>query len=454
MPDSRLTRQGGVGQQEATAQGRVSVNEVVAHKANRLRAGIRPRTTVIIPAYNEEQGLPLVLDKLYSSIDQTYEVIVVDDGSTDATTEVVGQFPCRILSHSTNRGKGEAMKTGIRAARGQNLIFIDADDTYPVEIVPEMANRLDDVDMVVASRVHGKEQIPTFNRIGNAMFRNAIRHLYGFAPYDPLTGFYGIKRAHVAKMRLDSDGFGIETEIAIKAARMGLRTFDIPVEYRPRVGAAKLRGLQDGYRIFQTIVKMLALYNPTVSFILPGGALFTLGLFVMSSLLIGSINVGGFSPGINSFVLAAMLALAGFQLGVFGFALNLYGVAHKFTRQDTMTRLLLRHRMARNFALLGLILVGVGVGLAAWLGPGWLAGDVHGASGAKRLVLTSFLGVLGLQVLVSSVFLSIFGREVAAGPPQVAVGWDVRAHPDGIEVASETSREAGEEGRSRLEKDA
>jgi glycosyltransferase involved in cell wall biosynthesis len=454
MTDSRLVSQvQRRGQLEAAVQREASANEIAVHEPKRPRAKLAPHTTVIIPAYNEEEGLPLVLDKLSSSIDQTYEVIVVDDASTDDTVEVAARFPCRLLTHTVNRGKGEAMKTGIRAARAENLIFIDADDTYPAEIVSEMANKLDHVDMVVGSRVRGKDHIPAFNRIGNALFRNAIRHLYGFAPHDPLTGFYGIKKAHLAKMRLDSSGFGIETEIAIKAARMGLRTFDIPVEYRPRVGAAKLRGLQDGYRIFQTIVKLLALYNPTVSFILPGGALFALGLFVMSSLLVGSLNVGGFSPGINSFVLAAMLALAGFQLGVFGFALNLYGVAHKFTRQDTVTRLLLRNHMARNFALLALGLVGVGVGLATWLGPGWLAGDVNDVSGAKRLVSTSFLGVLGLQVLVSSVFLSIFAREVAAGPPQPAVGWDVWPHPGGIEAVPETSLESGEYGRSRLEED-
>ena len=96
------------------------------------RDGARPRTSVIIPAYNEEEGLPIVLGKLLPLIDDTYEVIVVDDGSTDGTGDVAADFPCRVVRHASNHGKAQAMKTGIRAARGENLIFIDADDTYPV----------------------------------------------------------------------------------------------------------------------------------------------------------------------------------------------------------------------------------------------------------------------------------------------------------------------------------
>jgi glycosyltransferase involved in cell wall biosynthesis len=404
------------------------------------RAG--PRTSVIIPAYNEEEGLPIVLGKLLSVIDETYEVIVVDDGSTDGTRDVAAAFPCRLMPHASNQGKGQAMKTGIRAARGENLIFIDADDTYPAELIPRMAGELNRVDMVVGSRKRGKEQIPAFNRVGNAIFRGAIRHLYGFKAHDPLTGLYGIRKTHLNRMRLDSDGFSIEAEIAIKAARMGLRISDTPIEYGSRAGEAKLRGLQDGYRIFQTIAKMLALYNPTGTFILPGGVLFGLGLFVMTALLAGGLSIGGLALGINSFTLAAMLSLAGFQLGVFGFALNLYGVAHKFTKPNVLTRLLLRDHMGRNFVLVGLVLVGVGVALAAWEGPGWLTGEVQAAGEAERLVLMSFLGVLGIQILVSSLFLSIFAKEVADSTAQVGAGQDVPLRPAGIAMVPQASPSA------------
>jgi glycosyltransferase involved in cell wall biosynthesis len=372
----------------------------------------RPRTSVIIPAYNEEQGLPIVLGKLLSLIDETYEVIVVDDGSTDGTRDVAAAFPCRVVSHASNRGKAQAIKTGMKAARGEYLIFTDADDTYPIELIPRVASSLNKADMVVGSRRRGKEQIPAFNRAGNAIFRGAIRHLYGFKAHDPLTGLYGIRKTHLDRMCLDSDGFCIEAEIAIKAARMGLRVLDIPIEYRPRVGEAKLRGLQDGYQIFQTILRMLALYNPAVALVLPGVFLFAIGVGLMVALMAVPASAGEAGLGIHTFVLAAMLSLAGFNMAVFGFGLSLYALAHRLTREDLAAQVFLRANMARNMALLGIILLAVGIVLGAFLAGGWFAHGLGTFSETKALVLGAFLAVLGFQVASSAVFLSIFAGEL------------------------------------------
>lgn len=211
--------------------------------------------SIIIPAYNEEAGLPVVLKDVFKLIDNSFEVIVIDDGSTDGTREVAEKFPCRLVSHVQNSGKGEAMKTGIREARGENVIFIDADNTYPAEGIIEIANALEWFDMALASRKMGQKNIPAFNRIGNAIFRNSIRYIYGFKGYDPLTGLYGLKKTFLEVMKLESNGFGIESEICIKAARMGLRVKDIHIIYKDRLGEAKLNGLRDGYRICVTILR-------------------------------------------------------------------------------------------------------------------------------------------------------------------------------------------------------
>jgi glycosyltransferase involved in cell wall biosynthesis len=235
-----------------------------------------PITTVVIPAYNEEEGIAAVLQELLAATDDSYEVLVVDDGSDDNTRKVATSFPCRIVSHSACRGKGEAIKTAIGMAKGRNVVFIDADGSYPAKIIPEIALALEKYDMVVASRVAGKQNVPAFNRIGNAIFRQSIRHLYGFRPYDPLTGLYGVNKAHLLSMDLSSSGFGIEAEMAIKGARMGLRMFDIPIEYRARIGQAKLHGLKDGFRIFLTIVSLLPRYRPWLCAAL-GGLLLSAG---------------------------------------------------------------------------------------------------------------------------------------------------------------------------------
>ena len=214
-------------------------------------------TTVIVPAYNEEDGLPITLSKLFRQLDDSYEVIVVDDGSTDRTPEVARDYPCRFIKHDLNRGKGEALRTGIKHARGDNVIWIDADDTYPVEAIPEMAEALKEYDVVVGSRVSGNENIPAFNRLGNWVFRTMIRTIYGFRARDPCTGLYGAKKSRLEQMGLSAKGFAIEPEISIKSGRMKLKTMDFPLHDRPRIGETKLNAVRVGLEDLATILSLI-----------------------------------------------------------------------------------------------------------------------------------------------------------------------------------------------------
>ena len=90
-----------------------------------------PLVSVILPAYNEADALPKVLDEFLLQIDRNYEIIVVDDGSTDETSQVVTRYPFRLIKHSSNLGKGAAVRTGIEAARGDYIVVMDADASYP-----------------------------------------------------------------------------------------------------------------------------------------------------------------------------------------------------------------------------------------------------------------------------------------------------------------------------------
>src|SRR3990172_10494086 len=140
----------------------------------------RGKTSIVIPAYNEEAGFCVVVEKLFRSIDGSYEVIVVDDGSADATRDVALRFPCRVICHSGNLGKAAAMKAGIRAARGENVIFVDADDTYPVTVVTKISEGLSRYDMVSTCRAVQGNSMSLSHRLGNGLFRWMICHLYSF----------------------------------------------------------------------------------------------------------------------------------------------------------------------------------------------------------------------------------------------------------------------------------
>jgi len=118
-----------------------------------------PLLSVIVPAYNEETNIPTLVErvaKALSGID--YELIIVDDGSIDNTADVAKKFedkhPIRVIRHERNKGKIEALKTGLQAARGEFIAFLDADTEYPPEALPTMLQKaLQGHDLVVATRV-------------------------------------------------------------------------------------------------------------------------------------------------------------------------------------------------------------------------------------------------------------------------------------------------------------
>ena len=359
------------------------------------------KNTILIPAFNEEMGLPVVLEKILMLVDNSYEIIVVDDGSTDGTKQVASRYPVRVVSHRFNQGKGVAMMTGINHARGENVIFIDADDTYPAETILEIVSALEHCDMAVASRVRGHQNIPAFNRIGNAIFRNSIRYIYGFRAYDPLTGLYGIKKRHIEKMHLVSRGFGIESEIAIKAGAMGLAVKDIPIVYRERIGEAKLNGLRDGYRIACTIASYLPRYNPTLTFVLPGLLLLLAGLAVNGVYLarcLAAVAAGTAPLHFPLDVLLSMLAVpVGLTLIVFGVSTHLYSVRYRNARESWLIRGLLRIGTVRTTIWGGLVVAGLSlVGLALMAEVGFRRGYF--------LSLSSFI-LVGLLAMFSGPYL-------------------------------------------------
>ena len=215
------------------------------------------RTSLILPAFNEERGVAIVLDRLAALLDPTYELIVVDDGSTDRTADVAEAVGAILVRHGRNLGKGAALRSGFQAASGQHLLTMDADDTYPVAVIPEMTEALERFDVVTGVRQYGREHIGAINRLGNRAFSTAISIAARRRVRDPLTGLYGLRRSALKRMALRSQGFGIEAEIVITAGRLGLSVLEIPIEYRSRVGHSKLNPWRDGVIISRTIVSQV-----------------------------------------------------------------------------------------------------------------------------------------------------------------------------------------------------
>jgi glycosyltransferase involved in cell wall biosynthesis len=367
------------------------------------------KATVVLPAYNEAAALPGVLKDLHDQLPPDYEVLVIDDGSTDDTAAVAERGPCRLVKHRSNRGKGVAIRTGIAEASGEYVVIMDADATYPVAAVEQLVDHLSDHDLVRGNRISTEESMPLVNKIGNWFFNKLFAIAHGLESGDHLSGLYGLRRDAFRQLGLEARGFDIETEIVIKAQAHGLRVAEFPISYHPRVGEKKLSPWSDGLRILGRVIVLLLIYKPWVSFILPGFLLFTVSVGGAIALSIGNVHTAYFGLSLNSFIVATLGILASFQLVIFGVAAALYGVEAGKPPSRPLLRLTAQ---PVRFAVagLGLLLILGSAAKLIQLTINWAGDKVF--TDTHALVLASAVGVLGLQILSAVLFISIFSGRL------------------------------------------
>jgi hypothetical protein len=367
------------------------------------------QTTVVLPAYNEGAALPHVLDELEASLDQSYEVLVVDDGSTDDTAEVAEQHRCRLIKHSSNHGKGVAIRTGIAEAQGENVVIMDADATYPVPAISEMVELLGENDLVRGIRESNQESMPMVNRFGNWLFNRLLAISHGLEGTDYLSGLYGIRRAAALRLGTEATGFDIETEIGIRARARGLKVAEVPISYLPRVGEKKLSPWSDGFRILGRVIVLLLIYNPWITFIIPGLLLMAVSVSGAIWLSQGDVVTSYLGLSIHSFIVAALGVLAAFQFTVFGIAAALYGV--EAGKEPPRWLLRLNSLPVRlSIAGLGLLVFLVSAAKLIQLTIQWAGTDPF--TDTRALVLSTTFLVLGLQILSAVLFISIFSGRI------------------------------------------
>lgn len=371
----------------------------------------RPRLSIIIPAFNEKEGIRFTLEELKAIVSDSFEIIVVDDGSNDETAKIAEQYATKVIRHPLNKGKGAAMRTGYLSAAGDYIIFLDADGTYPAKYIPEIAKALDKVDIVFTRRTN-KNHIPLLNRFGNWLITKLIRNLSGFTGHDPLSGLYGMRRNVLDSIGLESSTFAIETEIVVKVSRMRFKATEIPITYRPRLGFSKLRPFKDGLRIFRVLIDLLFIFRPFLTFILPGTAIFLLGLALTSILAIkNSISLNGVRLGIHTFLTGVALLLLGGNIAVYGGIIDLYAVRHRFKKPSRVTRFLTRLSLYKNLRNLSLLTLTMSAPALVYQFYLW-TGSGFGPFTATRTWMLSLTGLLlGLQGLFTSIIGRIFAKE-------------------------------------------
>jgi glycosyltransferase involved in cell wall biosynthesis len=241
-----------------------------------------PSVTVVVPAYNEEAGIEAVLRSLLDVRDATrWPIVVVDDGSTDQTPDILARFgsALRVIRHPVNAGYGAALKTGIRSARTENVICFDADGQHDPAQVKEFAERLLRADYVVGVRTDGRG-IPWRRRPGKWLLRHVVSFLVGRPVKDINCGFRGGRRQLFLRMlSLLPDGFSFATTSLVYVLKSNVAVDEVPVVSRPRSGSSSVRIVRDGLKSLLLALRLIMLFDPLRAFVPPAIALVVIGLF-------------------------------------------------------------------------------------------------------------------------------------------------------------------------------
>jgi glycosyltransferase involved in cell wall biosynthesis len=216
--------------------------------------------SVVIPAFNEEDGIADVVVRL-AAFGPWREILVVDDGSTDRTGERAAAAGARVVRHPYNKGNGASVKTGIREAAGPVVLLMDADGQHDPAEAMAVITPVGLHDMVIGARRSADQ---TFVRAaGNAAFTALASWLTGRPIPDLPSGFRAARRDRLLDViHLLPNGFSYPTTSCLAFLKAGLNVAFVPITARPRVGRSKIRVMRDGVRFLLIILKIVTLYSP------------------------------------------------------------------------------------------------------------------------------------------------------------------------------------------------
>jgi len=375
--------------------------------------------SIVMPCLNEAETVGRCVEKARDALRDMNcvgEIIVADNGSTDGSPEVAARGGALVIRVPAV-GYGSALLGGIEAARGRYIIMGDADDSYDFGDLAQFLERLRaGFDLVMGNRFAGEIERgampPLHKYLGNPVLSSLGRLLFRSPCGDFHCGLRGFSKDAALRMDLRTTGMEFASEMVVKATLARMKIAEVPIILSPdgRSRRPHLRSWRDGWRH----LRFLLLFSPRWLFVIPGGLLMLAGATIGLWLLPGPRTVGRVTFDVHTLVYSMAFVFAGFQAVLFGLLTKIFAIGEGLLPEDP--------RLTRAFRYITLE-VGIAVGmLLTLLG---LAGTIYstGAWGARqfgpldpsrslRVVVPSvtFL-TLGLQVILSSFFLSVLGLK-------------------------------------------
>jgi glycosyltransferase involved in cell wall biosynthesis len=389
--------------------------------------------TILMPCLNEAETLARCIEKARAFLARSGcrgEVLIADNGSTDGSQAIAEANGARVVS-IVERGYGNALLGGIRAARGKYVIMGDSDDSYDFSrLEPFLEQLRSGYQLVMGNRFRGgimPGAMPTLHRylgnpvltmIGRIIFRG-IRNagLPGQAPCgDFHCGLRGFDREAILGLDLQASGMEFASEMVVKATIFKLKITEVPTTLSPdgRNRPPHLRSWRDGWRH----LRFLLLFSPRWLFLYPGFALFSGGLATMVWLLPHPQRVAGVELDIHTLLFASLAVVIGFQSMMFWIFAKIYGMRERIVPPDPWFRALLAVFPLEAGLVVGAALLLVGVGLAVYALGSWGAGRFGSLSptDTMRLVIPSSTAILvAFQFIYGAFFVSIL--EIHASRP-------------------------------------
>lgn len=377
-----------------------------------------PEVSIIIPARNEAATIAACVTEARAALRRcgyAGEIIVCDNGSTDATVELATEAGARVVVQPI-RGYGAACLRGMEAATGSALVLVDGDGTYDLSVLHRFVEPIRaGYDVVLGTRRNGEIKRGAMGgrhrHLLEPIQTRLARRFFRFSVSDVRCGMRSLSRDALDEIHIGATGMEFASEMLVECARAGLKAVEVPVEFRPRPDRTPRRSVADSWRV----MRYLLLLSPMRLFVIPGLLLLVLGLALELALVPGALRIGGFSMDYHFMFIGSAMAILGLQVLLLGVYANTYALVQNAGPYDPWTvRFHLRYSLERG-VLAGGSLFSAGLVINVFILASWLSAGAGMLFAVRPAILALTLMVLGAEVVFASFFLSLlrgseFGR--------------------------------------------